>query len=247
MTTQRERDEVFAVLRESRILSRASDEGVRGLAARARIRAFDKGDLVAREGEPAEGFGFILEGSIPSYQLAGDGEHVLYKAAGRGDNVGLPPVLAGVRYPFFFEALTPSRLAWFTRNDIMELLEDEPPLAIAMLSMFSGWLVETLRANRNLSLDVPSRLANYLFGRSTAIGRQEGEDLTFSLGIYKSDLATYLDTVPETLSRAFGTLSKAGLISLHGRTVTVLDLPGLAKRGEGISESVGQPANERRK
>ena len=43
----------------------------------------------------------------------------------------------------------------------------------------------------------------------------------------KTSLAEMLATVPETLSRALGTLRSSGLVQTDGRTVRVLDETGL--------------------
>jgi CRP/FNR family transcriptional regulator, dissimilatory nitrate respiration regulator len=228
--------EVFAVLHENKLFRAASDEGLRRLSAAAKVRTVSKGEVVTREGEPADRFALILEGSVPSYLLSPDGRRLLHVVGGRADTVGLPPTVAGGRYSFYFEATTPARIAWFSRADLMDLLEREPAVAMTMLTTFADWLVMTLRDNRNMSLDVPSRVAGYLFGRAVAEGKKVPEGVSVNLGLYKSDLASYLSTVPETLSRAFATLASEGLITVRGRTVIVHDVGGLARRGEGLWE-----------
>ena len=245
LLTTEQLDAVFEVLRGSHLLKSASDDGLRDLAGHTTIRTYRSGELVVREGEPADECGFILDGSVPSYQLSADGHHLLFKAGERGDNVGLPATISGGRYPFYFEAATDCRIAWFRRGDLFELLDAEPQVAVGMLMKFADWLMDVLRTNRNLAMDVPSRVANYLFGRAMAAGTPSPEGLSVPLGLYKSDLASYLNTVPETLSRAFATLSSEGLIEVHGRTIIVLDVGGLARRGEGLGEDTD--AREARK
>jgi CRP/FNR family transcriptional regulator len=231
-------EEVYDVLRESTLLRCATDEGIRRMAASGTIRTFAKGELVITEGDPADGFGLILTGTIPSYQLSSDGRRLLYKSGERGDHVGFVSAVAGSRYPFYFEATSAATLAWFTRSALMKLMDAEPDVARALLTMFADWLTDSMHTNRTLMLDVPSRVASYLFGRALAVGTTVPEGLSVPLGIYKADLASYLSTVPETLSRAFATLTAEGLIDVHGRTVIVHDVGGLARRGEGLTEDL---------
>ena len=227
-------EDIYSVLRDGTLLRSASDDGLRRMAATAKIRTVAKNELVTAEGEAAEGFGFILSGTVPSYQMSGDGRRLLFTAGKRGDNVGLPPAVAGSRYAFYFEATTKATIAWFPRSTLFALMDDEPKVAQALLILFADWLVSSLRANRTLTLDVPSRVAGYLFGRALSTGQAVPEGLSVTLGMSKTDLASHLNTVPETLSRAFARLSTEGLIDVHGKAVIVHDVGGLARRGEGL-------------
>ena len=244
--TEETREEVYAVLRECRLLRSASDDGIRRMAESGSVRSFAKGELVIREGDAADGFGLILEGTVPSYQLSGDGRRLLYTSGKRGDHVGFVSAVAGSRYPFYGEATTPARLAWFPRAALLDLLDDEPLVGRGLLSMFADWLTDSMHTNRTLTLDVPSRVASYLFGRALAVGTSVPEGLSVPLGVYKSDLASYLNTVPETLSRAFATLTGEGLIEVRGRTVIVHDVGGLARRGEGLVDETQHSRRGRR-
>ena len=238
--------EVYSVLRANPLMHAASDEGLMTMAAAGRIREFGSGELVIAEGDPADGFGLILEGTVPSYQLSSDGRRLLYTSGERGDHIGFVAAVAGGRYPFYFEVTSDARIAWFPRTALLALIEREPVVSRSLLGMFADWLTDSMHTNRTLSLDVPSRVASYLFGRSLAVGKTVPEGLSVPLGIYKSDLAAYLNTVPETLSRAFATLTNEGLIRVDGRTVIVLDVKGLARRGEGLTENPVAPRSRRR-
>jgi CRP/FNR family transcriptional regulator, dissimilatory nitrate respiration regulator len=229
-------EDVYSVLRESRLLRSASDAGLRRMAEAAKVRTVAKGELVTAEGQAADGFGFILSGTVPSYQISSDGRRLLFTAGDRGDDVGLAPAVAGSRYPFYFEATTKAAIAWFPRSALFALMDDEPKVAQALLILFADWLVSSLRANRTLTLDVPSRVSGYLFGRSLSHGQTVPDGLSVTLGMSKTDLASHLNTVPETLSRAFKRLTSEGLIEVRGKTVIVHDVGGLARRGEGLLE-----------
>jgi CRP/FNR family transcriptional regulator len=232
--TEKVLEDIYLALRTNRMLRSASDEGLQRMAAAGALREFGKGERVCTEGEPADHFGIILSGTVPSYQLSADGHRFLFAIGERGDNIGIPPAIAGGRYSFCFEASGKSTIAWFPRASIFDLVEAEPAVGRDLMIMLADWLTSTMRTNRILTLDVPSRVASYLFGRSLADGVSTPEGLSVALGIYKADLASYLNTVPETLSRAFATLTAEGLITVHGRTVIIHDVKGLAHRGEGL-------------
>ena len=97
-------------------------------------------------------------------------------------------------------------------------------------------LVNLSSVVQTLALDVPARLARYLFQRSLAVGEATAEGLRVSLGMPKSDLAASLGTVPETLSRALGRLRDDGILEVRGNDVLVLDVGALARLGSGYEE-----------
>ena len=78
--------------------------------------------------------------------------------------------------------------------------------------------------------DVPSRLARYLMELS------RGTKQTVELPISKSQLASNLGTVSETLSRTFRKLSEDELISVAGKKVGILDFDRLEQLSEKCKE-----------
>ncbi|NTV43996.1 MAG: winged helix-turn-helix domain-containing protein, partial [Syntrophobacteraceae bacterium] len=55
----------------------------------------------------------------------------------------------------------------------------------------------------------------------------------FELDITKSQLASLLGTIPETLSRILAKMSQQDLIRVEGRRITILDREGLENLAAG--------------
>jgi CRP-like cAMP-binding protein len=90
---------------------------------------------------------------------------------------------------------------------------------------------------QTLTLDVPARLARYIFQRALASGQPTPHGLELDLGMRKNELAEAIGTVPETLSRAFARLKAEGILEIDGNRVTVLDVRALAALGSGYDEA----------
>jgi len=230
------RADVRAALRDCRLWRGASDAAVEKLAAGARVQDVARGSMLVVEGEPADRFGVLVSGKARVYHLGADGRLITFETLGAGDPVAAVAALAGGRYPAHADAVTPATVAWVSREALFDLIESEPQVARDLLTDLANRVVNFTSVVQTLALDVPARLARYLFQRALATGSPTPSGLVVDLGMPKSELASALGTVPETLSRAFAKLRDDGLVEIHGRRVTVLDVRRLAARGSGYED-----------
>lgn len=238
--TQRDADQVRpdvrAALRECRLWRGASDGAIEAFAAVARVQDAPRGTALLAEGEAADWFGVVVTGKVRIYHLAADGRRITFETLGAGDPVAVVAALAGGRYPAHAETVTPATIAWLSRDVLLRLLVEEPEVACDLVTDLANRVVNFTAVVQTLALDVPARLARYLFQRALATGTPAPGGLEVDLGMPKSELASALGTVPETLSRAFARLRESGVVEVHGRRVTVLDVRGLATLGSGYAE-----------
>ncbi len=228
--------EVLAALRSCRLWRAASDEAVARLAAVAKVQDADRGTVLVREGEPAKSFGVVVYGRAKVYHLGADGRVLTFETAGTGDPIAAVASLAGTRYPATIEAATDITVAWLARDDIFTVIESEPEVARSVITDLAARVVNMTAVATSLSMDVPARVAAYLFQRSLAVGHATPEGLVVELGMTKAELASSLGTVPETLSRALARLRDDGVLEVRSRDVVVKDVGALARLGSGYSE-----------
>jgi CRP/FNR family transcriptional regulator len=231
------RPDVWAALRGCRLWRTASDEAVAALAAVAHVREVARGTSLAVEGDPARDFGVIVTGRARVFYLGADGRQITFETLEAGDPLAVVAALAGGRYPAHAEAATPATIACIPAGALFELIEAEPHVARTLIADLATRVVNFTSVVQTLALDVPSRLARYIFQKSLSSGRPTGRGLEVDLGMKKGELALALGTVPETLSRAFAKLKDDGLLEVRGSKVTVLDVRALAALGSGYDES----------
>lgn len=230
------RPDVWAAFRGCRLWNGASDAAVEQLARRARVREVSRGETLAVEGETAESFGLVVSGRLRVYHLGADGKQLTFEVVEAGAPYAAVAALAGSRYPANVEAATDGTIATVPASALFDLLADEPEVAKGFVSDLARRVVNFTSVVQTLSLDVPSRVARYLFQRSLAAGRPTSQGLELDLGMKKGELAMALGTVPETLSRAFAKLREDGIAEVHGSTVTILDVRALAALGSGYDD-----------
>jgi len=230
------RPDVWAAFRGCRLWRTASDEAVAGLAREAHIEDLPRGTTLAVEGDPARDFGLVIAGKARVFYLGADGKQITFETVEAGEPFAAVAALAGGRYPAHVETATPASIACIRGEALFELLADEPQVARGLVTDLSGRVVNFTSVVQTLALDVPSRLARYVFQRALRTGRPTARGLEVDLGMKKGELAMALGTVPETLSRAFAKLKADGVLEVDGSKITVLDVRALAALGSGYSE-----------
>jgi len=228
--------DVLAALRACRLWRGLDDDAVAALADRARVESVTRGRVLAHEGDKPERFGVVVSGRIRIYHLGADGRALTFETVGKGEAVAAVAALAGTRYPATVEASTDAVIAWLPREALFDLIEARPQLARTIVADLANRVVNLTAVATSLSLDVPARLAGYLFQRALAVGDTTPAGLVVGLGMSKAELASALGTVPETLSRALARLRDDGVLEVRGRDVVVKDVGALARLGSGYSE-----------
>jgi CRP/FNR family transcriptional regulator len=197
------------------------------LASIAAARAYARGQSIFNEGDPADRFHVVISGRVKIFKLSADGKEQILHLFGPGEPFGEAPVFSGKTFPASAAALEQTVTIFFPRRAFVDLITRNPSLALDMLAVLSERLHRFTDLIEQLSLrEVPERLAAYFLYRRTENGAED----TLELDLTKTQLASFLGTVPETLSRVLARMEKSGLISLIGlRSIRLRDIGGLER------------------
>ena len=217
------------ILSETPLFSGLPENQLREIEQIAIDKLFKKGESIFIEGDDGNGFYVVVEGRIKIYKVSSEGKEQILHIFGTGEPFGEVPVFTGKPFPANAESLVKSRLLFFPRKAFVDLISENPSLALNMLAVLSTRLRRFTVQIENLSLkEVPSRLAAYLIYLAE---EQERKD-SVKLHISKGQLASLLGTIPETLSRIFAKMSAQNLIQVTGRDISLIDLAGLEDLAE---------------
>ena len=196
-------------IRECVLFSGLTDEQLRDITRICFEKSFGRGENIFFEGDDGDGLYVIATGKIKVYKMSPDGKEQILHIFGPGEMFGEVPVFYGRPFPASSEALVKSKLLFFPRQPFVELLHQNPTIAMNMLAFLSMMLRRFTTQIENLSLkEVPGRLAGYLL---YLVEEQGGGDQV-NLEISKGQLASLLGTIPETLSRIFAKMTEEWLI-----------------------------------
>ncbi|MCU0549343.1 MAG: Crp/Fnr family transcriptional regulator [Leptolyngbya sp. Prado105] len=198
------------------------------------VQSYNKGEILFHQGDEGIGFFVVRSGRVKVFKLSADGKEQILHIFGQGDHFAEVPVLDGLCFPASASALEKLEVLFFPRQAFLQLLEQQPTLAINLLKSFARHLRTFSHLVDNLALrEVPARLANYLLSLSEQAGNAE----VVELDLPKGQLAARLGTIPETLSRVFAKLSREGLIEIEGSQVILRDVDRLNQLVVGKTSS----------
>lgn len=205
-------------------------ENHRQLASIVVQKPYKKNQVIFAEGDDGNGLYVVLSGRVKVFKLSHEGKEQILHIIGPGEPFGEVAVFAGEHFPAHAQAMEETKSFFIPRNAFIDVIKKNPSLAMNMLAMLSRRLRRFSALVENLSLkEVPGRLSAYLLYLSET--KQHAHNLT--LDISKSQLASLLGTIPETLSRILARMSSEELIKSDGRTIRILSHDGLEELASG--------------
>lgn len=196
------------------------------VASVARPTAVDRDEQVYSAGSSTSQLMVIHTGRVKISRISSEGHEQIVRVLGPGDFVGESAFLTGARPDHFATALEKGSMCVFRHEDLGRLLGEHPSVGMRMLQTVSRRLHETeTRLAAAISGDVSSRLADYLMSLPA---RHVDGAVVVELPLAKKDIASLLDTTPESLSRQLRRLSDSGVIDQGpGRRITLTDVDAL--------------------
>lgn len=227
--TGSEHDHRLACVSRVPLFADLSEQDRERIAQVAVTRHYRKGEQVHRPGERS-GLRIVHRGRVKVYRSSESGAEQLLRILFPGDFLGETTLLTGRPADSWAIALEPAEVCMLGGDQVGQLLRDLPEVALHMLSSLSHRLDDAERQLLSVTAgSVGQRLADHLLELA-----EEAGSATFRLPSTKKDLASYLGTTPETLSRRLGALQDAGLVRLGPRgLVEVRDPQGLRAQTTG--------------
>ena len=196
------------------------------VAGFAKPQTVSKGAALYTAGAHISHLLVVHSGQLKVSRLSAEGREQILRTISPGEVVGERAFLTGERSSDLVIALEDTRVCTFEHADLSDLLAQYPDVGARMLRSLSDRLasLERLLAAITAS-DVAARIAAYLLDLRAYVG---GSGNRVILPMAKQEVAAYLATTPETLSRRLSALTKSGIISQgRGREIVILDSQAL--------------------
>jgi len=222
-------------LRSCQLFVGLSQTDLEKIADVAVVKSLEKDEYLFHEGDPARGFYVMQRGAVNVHRVNAVGKEQIIHVFRAGDSFAEVALASATGYPADARAIEPTQVLLIQKEGILELLKHQPELALRMLGSMSSHLRVLVGQLEDLTLkDVETRLANWLVKRCP--DPQSNKPLSIELAMTKRVLAAELGTISETFSRTLASLRERKLISVKGKTITILSplaLNNLLRRNLG--------------
>jgi CRP/FNR family transcriptional regulator len=205
---------------------------IRGIALLKQVR---KKEILFSDGEEAKGFYVILSGKVKLYKISPEGKEQILHMVSAPDAFAEAALFLEGSYPAFAEALTDSQLLFFPKRDFIHLIEKNPRLSINMIVSLSYFLRKFTSLIEELSLkEVSSRVAKYLMDLSLKSAKDGKNPKEVDLDLSKTQLASKLGTISETLSRTLSKMKAKGVVNVKKNKILILNRELLEEMASGM-------------
>ncbi|WP_040225512.1 Crp/Fnr family transcriptional regulator [Bhargavaea cecembensis] len=185
---------------------------------------FSRGETIYSAGERSDRLYIVHKGRVKIYRLSENGKEQLVRILGPGDFTGELAVFNTTVHDSYAEALEKTEICSLGRDDLQRFLLKYPSISLRIMDEFARRLDESEKQAASFATEpVDTRIAMYIAELADAANADQ-----IRLPMTRKDLASYLGTTPETISRKFAEFEDAGWIRQLGqKDVKILDMDAL--------------------
>ena len=199
------------------------------LAGEVTETRYTKGDFIFREGDPAEFFHIVKEGTVKCVKTSSEGKEVTLKVLMPGDLFCCEAaVFDGAPHPGCAQPMGEVSVLRLRKKAYFEMLKRNPDAAIEVIKYLGNRLNEAQEKAKVLALDgAEQRLAGLLVNLAERSSVRDGSAHRLTVRLTRQDLANMVGITTETAIRIMGRFKKARLVTGTAKQLTILDLPRL--------------------
>jgi CRP/FNR family transcriptional regulator len=222
------------ILRRIYLFAGITEADLSTLARMAVKKTFPRQATIFGEGKEAQGFYLLITGQIKLLKSSPEGKEYIIRLVGPGETFAEAAVFGEIPYPATAIALEDCYTFFFPKGAFLQHLAASPALARNMLATSSRLMLHLTKQLEDVSLkEVSARLARYILERCQQTHGEIAAGLHCELPTTKTQLAAYLGTISETLSRTLSRFKILGLIEVDKGKITIVDPVALHKMAEG--------------
>ena len=182
------------------------------IATKAFPKKLKRNDFLYQAGDLDDSLYIVHQGQIRITHLAESGKEQLIRLLNPGEFTGEWTIFSDADYhEHYAQATRNTSVCTIRREDLEELLNQYPKILMEILKIMANRLQKSQKQTASIATEeVTNRIIYYLEDLAQL---NEEDETTIELPMSRKDLASYLGTTPETISRRFKELEKDGLIN----------------------------------
>ena len=205
------------------------------LTERARTRRWPAGASLFLEGELSSTVVVVVSGRAKVFSLTDDGEEVVLAVRGPGALLGELSAVDGAPRAASVAALEPVVALVLPAAAFTDYLTTHGRAAMVLLRLITDRLRDSDRKRVEFAAyDTAARVARRLVEMAERFGEPNANGVRITVALSQDELAGWVGSSREAVAKALRTLRERGFLITGRRTMTVLDMDALRKRGGGL-------------
>lgn len=208
----------------SAILAALDEQQLRELLRQGRYERHEAGSTLLREGTTSATVVLLQDGRVKVTNVTEDGREALLAIRGPGDVLGELGALDGAPHSATVTAVDDVEALALPAPAFRALVERDGRLALRILRIVNDRLRDADRKRVEFgALDTSTRLALRLLELSRRYGRPTGDGTDLALPLTQDELAGWVGSSREAITKALRTFRDEGWIETGRRQITILD------------------------
>lgn len=208
-------------------------EDLEVLRPAVRIRRFNRGVYLFREGDPGSHLYMVTRGQVKIGRVEEGGGEVVFAIAGPGEIFGELSLFdpEGERTADA-EALEPTDCIIIGKAPLLRVLTAQPKLMLRIIGVLSMYVRrKDASIGESAFLDIPGRVASKLVELADTRGRATADGVVIEMRLRQRTLAGMVGASRENVNRTLRRFAALGYIRQGPGFITVLDRARLSSRG----------------
>lgn len=187
---------------------------------------YGKGDFIFREGDPAEYFHIVKEGTVKCVKSTPDGKECTLKMLMPGDLFCCDAAaFNGACHPGSAQPMGDVSILRMPKKAYFAMLRRSPDAALEIIKYLGNRLHEAQEKTKILALDrADQRLAALLIDLGARNGVKEPQGIRLTMRLTRQDMANMVGTTTETVIRIMSRFKRDGLVSGTANRLVILNL-----------------------
>jgi len=193
------------------ILAPLTTEDRAALSPLCELRAFEKGETLFEEGQPAIFIHFLFVGRVKIVKAA-QARDLILEILGPGEPVGAVAVFEQRPFPASAIALEPSGTVSIPEREFFQLVERRPEITRRLLAGLTLRMMALNRRLADMTGPVEYRTARLFATLADRAGRTRADGVFVPIHLSRQEIADLVGTTIETAIRVMSRWQKEGLV-----------------------------------
>lgn len=227
------KEENLVLLRKVGLFSELDTEILAQIASEVIEKDFAKGNIIFLEGEDATAVYFIKRGKIKISKLSEQGKEIIVHILGPGD-IFAEVILfqKNTTYPVTAEVIEEAKVGMIRNDNLEKIILAKSQVAVELIRALTEKILMIQERIRHLgSNDSIDRTIQVLLTLAQGHGTVTDHGIEICVNITRQNLASFVGTTRETISRVLARLANAKIIDITGKNIIITDLERLKKWG----------------